>query len=208
VPRLPVTPILAVVAHGAAGADRDLARAVLADPHYQTRLTDPALDWSIQFPSGSLNLPFLSVAVPNWVVLLALALLVAAVAWPLLRRLTRREPESADAAVDAPRSAAVPNTLARARALGEAGLHLEAVHLLLLVAVEHWSRHAPAPVHPDQTSRELLRSLPPSLPVERREALAALVRAVEWCWFGGRPAGRAEYERALRSCSVFLGESA
>ncbi|HXS83735.1 MAG TPA: DUF4129 domain-containing protein [Methylomirabilota bacterium] len=207
-PSLPVAPILAVAANGAAGADGDLARALLADPHYQKRLTDPALDWSIRLPSVSFKLPFLAIAVPGWVVMLALALLVAAVAWLLLRRLVRPKREADTAEADAPRAAAAPNTLARARELGEAGLHLEAVHLLLLVAVEHWTRNAPAAVHPDQTSRELLRSLPASLPSERREALAALVRAVEWCWFGGRPAGRAEYERALRSCSVFLGESA
>ena len=207
-PHLPVAPILAVAAHGAAGADRDLARSVLADSHYQTRLTDPALDWSLQLPSGSLKLPFLSIVVPAWAPMLALALLVLAVAWPLLRRMVRPGHETSADAAEAPRAVAVPHTLARARELGEAGLHLEAVHLLLLVAVEHWSRHAPAAVHPDQTSRELLRSLPPSLPAERREALAALVRSVEWCWFGGRPAGRAEYEQALRSCSVFLGEPA
>jgi len=208
VPHLPVAPILVVTAHAAAGTDRELARALLADPHYQTRLTDPAVQWSIRLPEGSFKLPFLSIVVPNWVLVLALALLVLAVAWPLLRRLARRAPEVIDVAGDAPRSVAASHTLARARELGEAGRHLEAVHVLLLVAVEHWTHHSPVPVHPDLTSRELLRSLPPSLPAERREALGALVRAVEWCWFGGRPAGRMEYEQALHSCSVFLGESA
>ena len=208
VTHLPVAPILAVAAHGATGADRDVARAVLADPRYQTRLTDPALDWSIRIPAGSFELPFLAFAVPGWVAVLGLSLLVAVVAWLVLRRLRRPELAAGAVAGSAPPSTASPPTLARARALGEAGLHLEAVHLLLLVAVEHWTRHAPTAVHPDQTSRELLRSLPPSLPAERREALATLVGAVEWCWFGGRPAGRVEYEQALRSCSVFLGESA
>jgi hypothetical protein len=95
--------------------------------------------------------------VPSWVLVLALALLVLAVAWPLLQRLARRAPEAVDVAGDAPRSAAASHTLARARELGEAGRHLEAVHVLLLVAVEHWTHHSPVPVHPDLTSRELLR---------------------------------------------------
>jgi len=190
-----------------ASADADLARNILADPHYQSRLTGTA-DWSWSLPSGSFRLPFLSIAVPAWVPLVAIAVLVVAVAVPWMRHLARP-----DDAVETPHDGPAPaakgdRSLERARALAEAGQHLEAVHLLLLVAVDHWSATAAGAGIADKTSREVLRGLPDSLPSERREAFATLVRAVEWSWFGGRPTGRSEYEQALRCCRDFLGGAA
>src|SRR5262245_26167937 len=177
-------------AAGAAGthalADSALARAVLADERFQRRLTDPGPEWHWKLFSGDFKLPFLDLSLPVWAPFAALALAVlgfALVRVLRLRWVARDAGAGASAAGDASSPA---RTLAMAQALADRGEHAEAMHLLLLVALDHWS--GMSVVGAGQTSREVLRTLPAGLPSERRTALADLVRTVEWTWFGGRGA--------------------
>ena len=200
-------PGLASAGAAASAPDSDAVRVrdILADPRFQSRLTDPAFDWGSLLSKGWLTLPFLHLRVPIWVPYVALAVLVLVVALAVARRLSRgSEPVSAAGPANAA-TAQSPRSLARALELGDAGRYLEAVHMLLLVALDQWAAVSRRNVGSDQTSREVLRTLPASLPEERREALATLIRTVEWSWFGGRPVERSDYELSLRCCREFLG---
>jgi len=128
---------------------------------------------------------------------------VVAASW--MRRFARTDDAGAQPHEGPAPAAGHDRSLERARALAEAGQYLEAVHMLLLVAVDHWGATSAGAGIADKTSREVLRALPDSLPRERRDAFATLVRAVEWSWFGGRPTGPSEYEQALRCCRDFMG---
>ena len=194
-------------AWGAAGvnalADSALARAVLADARFQQRLTDPGSDWRWKWFSGDLKLPFLDLALPMWVPFAALALAVLVFALMRVLRLRGIARDAGTGAAAGSGASSPTRTLAMAQALADRGAHSEAMHLLLLVALDHWS--GMSAVGAGQTSREVLRTLPVGIQGERRAALADLVRAVEWTWFGGRGARAADYERALGSCRAFIG---
>jgi hypothetical protein len=76
--------------------------------------------------------------------------------------------------------------------LAREGRFAEAIHALLLRAVAESDAVSGKPA---LTSRELLRSI--LLGREVQAALTALVAAVERVYFGGRPAGAAEYDASL-----------
>jgi Domain of unknown function (DUF4129) len=129
------------------------------------------------------------------------AVVVAAlVVVSLLAAILHRQPASPGIAPPAAAPRARPAGLRSARAprgddfeqLARAGRFSEAIHALLLRAL---SETESGPTRPALTSREIVRSL--RLGREARASLEALVSAVEWAHFGGRPAGLAEYQASL-----------
>jgi len=107
-------------------------------------------------------------------------------------------PEAGDGTADAP---SVPD---HERLAGD-GRFEEAIHALLLAALEVLRRAAPRELPPARTSREILRAV--RLEDARREALGGLVRAVELSRFGGREAGREHYESCLASYRALVGRA-
>jgi hypothetical protein len=112
------------------------------------------------------------------------------------KSLARKRPQP-PAAVEPPVTplAGTP-PLAVAEALAREGRHAEAIHALLLAAIERV--RSSAPLAASLTSREL--SSAATLAPEGKAALLELVRAVELTLFGGRAAGAAEFE----ACSAAL----
>ncbi len=79
--------------------------------------------------------------------------------------------------------------------LAAEGRYGEAIHALLLAAIQNFASRAHVQVPPSRTSRELARLLP--LGVESRPAFNELVRSVELYLFGGVAAGAQDYESSL-----------
>ena len=87
--------------------------------------------------------------------------------------------------------------------LAAEGRYAEAIHALLLLAIQrHASRLDPPPPE-SATSREVLRVLPLEGPA--REALRELVAEVELSLFGGRAVDEEGYQRCLRSFETLAG---
>jgi hypothetical protein len=132
----------------------------------------------------------LTMALP-WIALAAALALVAAI----VRRSRRRAPaRTAASPQEAPGFAMEParaGDLPDAEALAREGRFAEAVHALLLAAIDRIRNSASRALSPSLTSRELSATL--ALAPGTRAALARLVRAVEVTLFGGRQAGPAEY---------------
>jgi hypothetical protein len=105
-------------------------------------------------------------------------------------------------AAAAPPSPTAHPDLVQIEALAAAGDYTAALHGLLLLAVDRLRRERLATVRVSSTSREVLRSA--RLPAEPREALRALVATVEAAVFGGRAAGREDYERCRDGCRSLL----
>jgi hypothetical protein len=87
-----------------------------------------------------------------------------------------------------------------ADALARAGRFGEALRALLIAALQEVSGRAR--LAPSLTTREVLRAAP--LGGERRTALGALAEQEEGVEFGGRPAGREDYEKALDHYRRFM----
>jgi hypothetical protein len=96
-------------------------------------------------------------------------------------------------------------TLADADGLASQGRFGEAIHALLLHALVALRQRYALDYQPAQTSREILRRLPPS---DRRASLADLVLAVELTHFGGRESGRSDYEHCKSSFERFVHSDA
>jgi hypothetical protein len=79
--------------------------------------------------------------------------------------------------------------------LAAEGRYGEAIHALLLAAIQHFAVRAHMQVQPSRTSRELARLLP--LRGESRAKFNELVQAVERTLFGGEAAGPEDYQRSL-----------
>lgn len=185
----------------------DAARAILARDGFQTRLPNEAARTEATDgpawkggPSGEVETasPPLAVPLPSpMLVLLVLAVFIAIALAFLLRSLpaprTRPiEPPTASPRPGRARGGVVPD----ADALAREGRFTEAIHALLLRALAELGRRAGGTAPPAAlTSREVLQST--TLAAEVRAALASIVAAVEWAHFGGRAAGRDEYEACL-----------
>ncbi|MEQ8356140.1 MAG: DUF4129 domain-containing protein [Kiloniellaceae bacterium] len=95
-------------------------------------------------------------------------------------------------------------TLAEADALASEGRFAEAIHLLLLVALERLRRELGPRVAPAMTSREVLRLTP--VPGAARDPLARMVALCEIKHFGGRAAGAPDYRTCRRDFLLFSGQ--
>ncbi|MBW8873990.1 MAG: DUF4129 domain-containing protein [Acidobacteria bacterium] len=189
------------------------ARAILADPRYQTRLPEHEapqdLDESRPRPSsGGVSLPAAAAPVISagaeltrivFLVLLVavIALVLAWVVRAVAERLGRAR-AGGEGEVQGTGAAAGPERepdLEDATRLAAEGRYGEAIHALLLAAIHHFAARAHMTVQPSRTSRELARLLP--LRSESRTAFDELVRAVERTLFGGEAAGPEDYQRSL-----------
>lgn len=92
-------------------------------------------------------------------------------------------------------SAAVPVPLPEWQVLANQGRYSDAIHLLLLQLLIQLRRERLIQLTQSRTSREILRT--GDLPPERKSGLATLIGAVEFCHFGGRPAGALLFENCL-----------
>jgi hypothetical protein len=129
--------------------------------------------------------------------LLGAALLVALIAGIVAA--LRRPPAGSTASGAAPPAtepaAGLPQAaLGPAEALAADGRFAEAVHRLLIDALAFLAARASHSIPRSWTSREILGAL--RLTPTAREALRALVDAVEISRFGGRPVGEADWLRA------------
>jgi hypothetical protein len=136
-------------------------------------------------------LPWLGLAV-------VVALLVVLLVTSSRTRAPRERPVPA-ATPTAPTPGAVEDAFIPDHArLAAEGRFEEAIHALLLLAIQRLRATARTGVDAGMTSREIARG--PTLGPDAREALGRIVRAVEITLFGGRPAGEHEY----RSCAADL----
>ncbi|WP_197424603.1 hypothetical protein [Phenylobacterium sp. CCH12-B4] len=101
----------------------------------------------------------------------------------------RPEPEQARALLD------------DADGLAAAGRFEEAIHLLLFRSIDDLRARRPGAVRPALTSRDIAGL--DALPEAPRAAFANLARAVELTFFGGRPAGPAEFGSARADYEAF-----
>ena len=182
-----------------------LARDVLADDRFQSELPESGdLDSSFRLLSwfagfGSLALTVLA--------LVAVALLVLLVVWWFTEARWRWREES-DARKGSDRSDALAEAglvdLEPPERLAAEGRYDDAIHHLLLIAIQRLCRRAATRPDPARTSRELLRLLP--LKSEARAGFAGLVQAVELAYFGGVPAGPEDYRLSMAHFRSALGE--
>lgn len=179
-----------------AGADpQGAAQRILEDGGFQRSLPErrPApepVSLSISAPLRALFRILLWVA-------LAIVVVVAAV-W-LASRL-RGSSRDVQAEPDAVPGAPLDVRLGSAEQLAAAGRFSEAIHVLLLETLAALSRAAR--LSPSLTSREIVSRVP--LPARARDALVALVLAVELSRFGGAAAGERDYRDCLARFQDFL----
>jgi len=103
------------------------------------------------------------------------------------------------------RRAADPSTLAEADRLASEGRFSEAIHLLLLVAMERLHRELGPRVARAMTGREVLRL--PALPEPTVAPLTRMVSLSEINHFGGRDAAEPDYRSCRADFLRFNGEN-
>lgn len=185
------------------------AQQVLARRSYQTTLPDDeAHKRTLRF--ASLDPSFLRVL--EGLAIAAALVGLGAVVFALVRQ--AGDAPAAQAARLAPAGTPVPPraqdeaaargpTLADADHLAEAGDYREAVHTLLLVAIDKSARLTSSAFPPSTTARELTRLLP--LDEKRQEGFGALVNAVEQSLFAGRNVGTEQYAACRVHCLLVDG---
>lgn len=217
--------LIGLLAAAAQPADpRESARQVLARDRYQTELpvasarpraTQPPQDvrpaprgTEPRAPSRGAAFPAIPLPPAALVWALLACAIVVALAWAVREAIRSRRGTDAEPALvrtepprPAPRALRI-GPLTDVEDLARAGRYGEAIHLLLLhlfAALQRRPATAPAPAH---TSREVLSRT--RLASEARAALGVLVQAAEHVHFGGREAGRQDYENCLGHYRRFL----
>lgn len=178
-----------------------------ADEAWRALMRDTSLQF--QFPDAATPAP-----VPNWLVRLVefvvrhrreieigawvlLALLILAAAYFLGRGLLRRGRAQPEAQADRRLQAWEPSAqqarllLSDADDLAAAGNYSQAVHRLLLVAIQEVGQRRPGLVVPSLTSREIATLT--ELSALARQIFFAIALVVERSRFGNRSLGAAEY---------------
>jgi hypothetical protein len=203
---------------------RQRARAVLADPSYQTTPPKemgapaaydppPPRDFDLPlrvprttFKTGSGGSPSGVSEALLWVLgigagVAVLAVIVsAAMRWQRVRKtkpeaVTQGPIGSADPALEA-----LPASLREARARAAAGRFEEAVHVLLRGALDYLRGRSGFTLAAALTSREVLAEAP--IEDDTRGAFGDLVSSVEVSLFGGFPVSAADFERCASSFEV------
>jgi hypothetical protein len=187
---------------------------VLADSRYQTEMPEPEAR-----PERALfTIPPWLAEIIFWVLIAAVLAMVAyflfQLAYDLLRdrspfQRNRDRSGAAPERVETPMAAAPrevdPRSLAEADRLAAEGRFSEAIHLLLLVALQRLHRELGARVAPALTGREVLHL--PSLPGATVAPLTRMVRLSEINHFGGRTAREPDYRSARDDYLAFSGEA-
>jgi len=178
---------------------RNSRDAVLSDNLYQTDKPEP----EEEIVRDPLHIPPWLIKTILWGVVVLVAGLVLFflfnLALDLLRgrsafKRNRDRPQVVAAKIETPvaqRREAEQRTLSEADQLAAEGRFSEAIHLLLLVAMEHLRRELGPRVAPAMTSREVLRLTP--IPGEAVDPLSRMVSLSEINHFGGRHAGEPDY---------------
>lgn len=131
-------------------------------------------------------------------------------AWGLLqlerRWRVRLSPEASGPAAGAVSARDWQLWLHDARAAAAGGKWREAVHFLYWAAIARLEARRLWPADRARTPREYLALLAPEDP--RRAGLAKLTASFERVWYGGRPAGEGEYQRAERLAIALIAGGA
>lgn len=192
---------------------RDSRDSVLADGRYQTEMPEP----EVRPEREPFTIPPWLAKIIFWVVVGAVLAMVAyflfQLAYDLLRdrspfKSNRDRPGTAPERVETPVAAARevdPRSLAEADRLAAAGRFSEAIHLLLLVALQRLHRELGPRVAPALTGREVLHL--PSLPGGTVAPLTRMVQLSEINHFGGRAAREPDYRSARDDYLAFSGEA-
>ena len=204
----PLLVLLLTAAASAAATDPpETARAILKGDRYQTELPRPRgqgrggsiapSPWPRATEEEEPGTP-ITFQLPNPSRGLMVVILVAVLALGLAFLLRRLPPPAAAPGVAEARLAVRRARTPSARApddpelLAREGRFAEAIHALLLRALLELTRRTGSPAaSPAATSREVLRGA--GLAPDAKEALAPLVGAVEWMYFGRGTAGAEEY---------------
>lgn len=192
---------------------RDSRDSVLADSRYQTEM--PEAETPTEREPFTIP-PWLAEAI-LWtvvaVILLAVAFFLFQLAYDLLRdrspfKRNRDRAAAIPERVETPVAAARevdPHSLAEADRLAAEGRFSEAIHLLLLVAMQRLHRELGPRVAPAMTGREVLHLS--SLPGATVAPLTRMVQLSEINHFGGRAAGEPDYRSARDDYLAFSGEA-
>jgi hypothetical protein len=143
----------------------------------------------------------------GWLLLAALAGLVAYGVLQLVMSYVNRPRSDTEAQDDVPLAdidaGAAQGWLEDAEILAARGDYGDAVHHLLLNAIEHLKRRAGRPIPRAWTARDILAQLPIS--VLARALLQLLVQTVERAYFAGRALTQGDYQRCRDSYEQLLG---
>ena len=101
-----------------------------------------------------------------------------------------------DRPANSPTPRVPPNPLSAAEDLARAGKYNDAVHLVLLIAIERL-KESFGGIGQSLTSLEVTQKLPPNS--DARPAFAMLVLLVELSHFGGRPLAEPDYRRSKKN---------
>lgn len=210
----------AIIAALVAAAPSDRVRKalddVLAKGSYQTELPSVAAEEvstrravpAAEREAGQAPVAFsLGRAVPVlfWAALAALAVVALVALWPAA--------DGPGPAPDAPTAPGAPRppprpgarpALTKVDELARMGDFGAAIHQLLLCALDELGSRASSARAPSLTAREVLDRARPT--ESARSALAMIVAEAERVHFGGRAAGKAEYERCLAEFRRFQEE--
>jgi len=126
--------------------------------------------------------------------------------WVLVRDLPfasalRRKPPSKANADWRPDAETARALLEEADRLAQAARFDEAIHLILFRSIEDIARRRPGAIRAALTSRDIVEAAP--LSDGGRRAFRVIAEAVEHSFFGGRPAGRAAFDRCRSKYAAF-----
>lgn len=195
---------------------RDLPLAERVRQHSEAIAKDPSLQHEPPTPKAPAPAPPIGIPFPSEVVFVlliaAIALALAIVGYHLYRTYApgQRRAKTVDQALEISaqpiaRSADAPlPELDEIERLARAGAYAEAIHLMLLRALEALRRRLGTSWAKSLTSREIVRRT--ELPASDRSALKMLVGAVEISRFGGQSANEQIYRACLDQYRL-IGES-
>ncbi len=143
----------------------------------------------------------------GWLLLAALGAAIGYGAFHLVKSYINRPRADADRETDVPlidiATSDAQNWLEDAEALANRGHYGDAVHHMLLKAIDHLKKRAGKAIPRAWTAREILAQVP--ITVLARALLQLLVQTVERAHFAGRDISEADFIRCRDSCQQLLG---
>jgi hypothetical protein len=190
-------------------AERKSLRAILARPEYkgvrESSARDRLSEWFDNWINRILSSLVSFSARSPWIAFVLWGLLVAAIVLGLVYILVRIEwrsrisPTPAFTASDSPSAREWQLWLQDAQNMASQGLWREAIHFLYWAAISRLESRRLWPADRARTPREYLRLL--SQADLRLASLTLLTRSFEHTWYGGRTAGSADFQAALRQAA-------
>ncbi|HIC79393.1 MAG TPA: DUF4129 domain-containing protein [Kiloniellaceae bacterium] len=192
-------------------AVEDTRDRVLSAGRYQTERPTPP---EVEPARTPMKIPGWLIEAILWIVAAIVAVMLAVFLYNALQnrsglRLNRDRRNEETLTVETPVSARQrvidSRTLEEADKLAAAGRFAEAIHLLLLVAMDRLRRELGARVPPALTSREVLRLAP--VPASAAAPLERMVSLSEIKHFGGRDASAPDYDLCRADFLSFSGQA-